>query len=765
MALFSNLTVRTRIGGGFAMVAAVAAGLAIFAYLTLSTLVTKIEGADDMSGDALLASELNADMGYLLLNANRYVRTRADGDLAAMRDFVMQMKTGLAIAQDEIRKPERVSFLDDINREFTAFETGLERIIVLYAERDDLVQNRIDSIGTEARKGLTFINESATRDGDFKAANFTAQIQQDFLLSRVYLRKFLGTNDAADVERALNELGKVASELDELDQSLVSTELKERLKETRALVEDYAGVTERIRDLIAERNTIRTETLERAGRDISTWAAAIKESAIRDQQAISTAAIMAAGNSKQLATIVSAIAFVVSVALGLLISASITRPISRLVADAEALAAGDTDAEFRDAARKDEIGTVAKSIAGFRDNVIERVRLEDSAAKELDRERHRQASLQTMVDEFRTIMTAEVSAVSEQMTSMRESASSVTSVAADAAEMAEVAKKGAGNTSTSVSSVAAATEEMTITIREISRQTETVNETVNVTANAADQTNEQVRSLSETAGQIGSVIGLIRDIAEQTNLLALNATIEAARAGDAGRGFAVVASEVKQLAEQTAKATDEIANNISGIQASVGTAADSIGHITGQVSDIRTSIETVSASVQEQQSSTQEISDSIQVASSGADDAIKNVGKLNEAISRTADEATIVARTVESVLEANERMTEQVEVFLKMIGEDVVERREALRVQSKEVVIIDPSGERITKRLSDISQTGAFISKYFDRQAGETIRLDLGFGEERDARVVRVTSLGMGVQFDHPLQADFPLLIGQVAAA
>ena len=255
-------------------------------------------------------------------------------------------------------------------------------------------------------------------------------------------------------------------------------------------------------------------------------------------------------------------------ALATLIAVNITRPLVKLDGQMRRLADGDLEIAAGDLARGDELGAMARTVDVFKTNAIEMERLKSEHQLAEGRANdQRRSDMLKLANEFEGAVGEIIETVSSASTELEASAGTLTKSAVRSQELAVMVAAASEEASTNVQSVASATEEMSSSVNEISRQ---VQESARIAHEAVDQarkTNDRVGELAQAANRIGAVVELINTIAGQTNLLALNATIEAARAGEAGRGFAVVASEVKALAEQTAKATGEIGQQINGIQA------------------------------------------------------------------------------------------------------------------------------------------------------------------------------------------------------
>jgi methyl-accepting chemotaxis protein len=438
---------------------------------------------------------------------------------------------------------------------------------------------------------------------------------------------------------------------------------------------------------------------------------------------------------------------------------TVTNPIKTVVEAMGRLATGDTRVELHGQERGDEIGDMVKAVAVFKDNAIERQHLEAKARGERDRERQRQAFLEELINTFKSVMTDRLTTVSDQMDMMRKSATTLDELATNARSEAGTAGHASASASENVAAVAAATEEMTATVQEIANQTEATTRIVMEAVETAETTNQNVQTLSEAAEHIGSVVNLIRDIAEQTNLLALNATIEAARAGEAGRGFAVVASEVKELAEQTSKATDEISGRISGIQSSVRESADAIGNITEKVSEIKTLTSSVAGAIEEQRSANEEIARSAKSASDSTAEAAESMNSVSGAVLQTSQEAGQVNSASDLVSEASTNLAQEVERFLSDVTRDVEDRRRTARVAiSENVVLTDRNGRQRVVQLVDVSATGAQVLDLVDMEIGEAVTLELSDGTPLSGRIVRETGSGCGIEFGEVLAEDHVLL-------
>jgi methyl-accepting chemotaxis protein len=368
------------------------------------------------------------------------------------------------------------------------------------------------------------------------------------------------------------------------------------------------------------------------------------------------------------AAAVIAVLMLFSIGIAWAVSGSVVRPLSRLKERMARLSAGELDPPVADAGRRDEIGEMARTVQVFKDAMIESNRLR---AEQLDAEQRqlqqRKIDTRRMADDFEGAVGEIIETVSSSSTELEASASSLTSTAQRSQERAGMVAEASATASTNVQSVASATEEMASSVNEIGRQVQESARIANDAVDQARQTNELVGELSQAAGRIGAVVELINNIAGQTNLLALNATIEAARAGEAGRGFAVVASEVKALAEQTAKATGEIGQQITGIQAATQgsvAAIKEIGLTIGRISEISS---TIAAAVEEQGAATQEISRNVQQAAQGTLQVSSNIGDVQRGASDTEAASSQVLAAAKSMSRDSNRLKLEVGKFLDSV--------------------------------------------------------------------------------------------------
>ncbi|MDD1530589.1 methyl-accepting chemotaxis protein [Bradyrhizobium sp. WBOS7] len=499
-------------------------------------------------------------------------------------------------------------------------------------------------------------------------------------------------NSLADIQKATTSLGDQQKSTNLLvDQMLKLSQEPEnraRMEKLRSLAANYAKAAQQIAG-------VRGEALAASGADGPARAAKLNEDVIRiarevtlpiageldvlirqiadyarhksDEKNAASAAQMK--SSEQLAILVGALAMLVLVGSWLMSFVTIARPIRALTVAMDRLAGGDFSVVLPGLGRKDEVGGVAAAVEKFKIVSEQKAREEAEAKIRQDQiaAAQRTAEMHKLADGFEAAIGEIVDTVSSAATELEASASTLTSTAARGQQLTTMVASASEEASTNVQSVASATEELSSSITEISRQ---VQESARVAGEAVSQartTTDRVGELSAAAARIGDVVELINTIAGQTNLLALNATIEAARAGEAGRGFAVVASEVKALAEQTAKATGEIGQQIASIQTatehSVGAIKD-ISHTIEKLSEISS---TIAAAVEEQGAATQEISRNVQQAAAGTHQVSSNITDVQHGASETGSASSQVLSAAQMLSGDSNRLKLEVDKFVRTV--------------------------------------------------------------------------------------------------
>jgi methyl-accepting chemotaxis protein len=453
--------------------------------------------------------------------------------------------------------------------------------------------------------------------------------------------------------------------------------------------------------------------------------------------------------------------------IGALFARSISKPLAAAVGALEALGKGDTSVQFKTAAT-DEIGILGKAIEHFRVGTIrlEEMRQEQQAIEEESKRRLKEEML-ALTNELDNQVQTTVSMTSQKSQDTTSIAEKMTALSSSVNKQSQNASTIAETVASNVQSMATAAEELSSTISQINDQVQHSTDVAGSAVTRAEQTNTTVESLSLAANKVGEVVSLISEIAEQTNLLALNATIEAARAGDAGKGFAVVASEVKSLANQTAKATDDIADQMATMQNVTQEAVAAIRDIGNTIKELHEIGTGIAAAVGQQRQATAEIAGNVNQAASGAQDLLKNFREVSELAEQSGDLA-------ERVCEATTTVRNEVEQLRTNLMETLRKSQAGNRREEDRMVLRLPLQSRIVGNagaaqcsIIDLSATGAQIETDGTVGRGEKIRLsEPSLGEIRCNVVwVRDSHIGLEFEDDEELRARIETMLPVEKAA
>jgi methyl-accepting chemotaxis protein len=676
---FADMIKFNRIGNKLGLAGAVGVLLTIGMAANQMMTETTISAANDRAGrlqlisDSSLAANLNMRQMELAGRNIRLARAPAEveknvAELNRLKaSEARELETALVTAQ----KQETRDRLQKIKSLMDRFSAGVDELAkaqtTLLAQIDK--RSAISGEWTKAFEAQLASPAMAKLDNRVEVEKLLHQADAKVNALRAMVWRLGATGDAsliasiATTQTALKtNFNRLRGEADDRALLDVISSLDQIVKRFLAANDDVVKTEELKGDIVANR-TVKfandaAELMEATVANAQTNAKASKE-----EVAASTA------QANRINLIMTVVVILSLVASGVFSFLGISRPMMRLNGALGQMAGGNLDIEIPGAGRGDEIGDLAKTVTVIRENAEQKARdeAEEKVRQDQVAAERRKADMIRLADDFEGAVGDIVETVSSASTELEASAGTLTSTAERAQQLTKMVAAASEEASTNVRSVASATEEMASSVNEISRQVQESARMANEAVDQARTTNDRVSELSKAAARIGDVVELINTIAEQTNLLALNATIEAARAGEAGRGFAVVASEVKALAEQTSKATGEIGQQITGIQAATQDSVNAIKEISGTIERLSEISSTIAAAVEEQGAATQEISRNVQQAAQGTQQVSANITDVQRGASETGSASSQVLSAAQSLSGDSNRLKLEVGKFLNSV--------------------------------------------------------------------------------------------------
>lgn len=663
----ARLRIGSRITFGFVIVLAILVAVLGFSYFALTAARSSLGGFTNMANSAIATQQIDRDVVSLRRNVMDFIRDSSPEALTEVRRLLPALKDSLTAHQSASDAEDLRQKYAEMLAAIETYTADFEQSVTMKGDLDWLQNEELPQLGLKATKNMADIMTATNSARDFEVSAYAGMATEKLLTARIAAERFVATRDPAFIEESARSVMIFSSSIAALQIKLKVQQHRRLAQEAAQTMQKYAMTLSEMKTQAIDLNTLINDKMATASQRIGELANTITASQQTAMDTVAAATAAKVQDALRLTLIIAGAALAIGILCALLIGRSISRPVQSMTATMRDLAGGNLDIEIPALTNRDEIGDMARTVVVFKDALVAQRTADAATRLESETKLARSNALEQLIAGFEGKVGELVSSLSAASGELQSSAQSMTATAEETNQQSNAVAVAAEQATANVQTVAAATEELTSSITEIGRQ---VSQSTSIAQKAVEQaahTNSRVQGLAISAQAIGDVVRLISEIAAQTNLLALNATIEAARAGEAGRGFAVVASEVKNLASQTAKATEEISAKVSEIQNATEESVVAIQGIASVIQEISQISNTIAAAVEEQSAATSEIARNVLQASQGTTEVSGNIQGVTHAAGETGKAAGQVLGAATELGEQSATLNNEVGQFIAQV--------------------------------------------------------------------------------------------------